>query len=105
MAPTSWATGPFAYVPVNESPYNKSTEPPAGSIFAEGYAGMFVLSHTVVLHASDTTHKSLEPVSGYIAVRHITDKGCDHPRQRTENDSSGGFSDGYGDHIEPDGRS
>ena len=70
MAPTSWATGPMAWVPVDESPYNKVQEPPAGVTFAKGYGGMFVFSHTAVWHASDTTHKSLEPVSKYIAARH-----------------------------------
>lgn len=63
IAPTSWATGPLASVPVDESPYNKVTTPPAGLIFAEGYGGMSVFWHTEVLHASDTTQRSLDPVS------------------------------------------
>ena len=67
IAPTSWAIGPLATVPVVESPYAKLTTPPVGLISAEGYAGMFVFWHTVVLHASDTTHRSLEPVSSYNA--------------------------------------
>jgi len=72
MAPTSWATGPLASVPVDESPYNKLTAPPAGFIFAEGYGGIFVFWHTVVLHASDTIHRSLEPVSRYNAVHYTS---------------------------------
>src|SRR5260221_13399692 len=67
-ATTSRATGPLACVPVNESPYSRLTEPPAGCISAEGYTGMFVALHSVVLHASEITHKSLDPVSMYIMM-------------------------------------
>lgn len=56
-------TGPVAYVPVIESPYVMFTEVPAGANDDMEYAVDVDCVHTVVLHASDMTQRSLDPVS------------------------------------------
>lgn len=100
MAATSRARGPLACVPVNESPYNRLTEPPVGCIFAEGYTGIFVLLHTVVLHASETTHKSLDPVSTYIMISQVIALDSTPADKHTEIKGGHSFPDGNRDAIE-----